>query len=863
MAGSESNTEVNTEPWLQGAVRVTRSGQSAPSQHQVGPEKAGAVDFSSNEFKRGLASMLGLPLDTMSNIVNLAIAGYGTAKGLAGGTDLPELRPSPLGGHKTFEKILGVRELQPETKTAEMAGDVARVVGSSALPAFGFASRSAAPIASLAAQGGLATAAGVGGFAGKELVPENLAPAGEMAGQIVGGVIAPARIASILEAGRNIGREGSTQARRLIDPYAEQIVRNRMVEATKGFHAAERNLADAAALERNIPGLQYRAGQASGVPSIMSMEDNLARSSGANLNARISAEQAQRAAIESRAAQNLPVLSRSVEPEISRLQGQQRSLAQTLPEQISQQEAGQQLRTIRSGTKARFDAYAADKFGAAAREAERLAVKIDASDIYERAAQLKQNPLLAFDETNLPAVVRRIDASQKVPEQNAPGLLGPSGQPISKVASVEPGPIPFSELTAMRTAVNQDIAKEAGYGSPNARQRLRALVDIKQSIDRAAAQAPESVSKLYQDASQWYRDVYAPKFLRGINLKQGLSDITGERKIADERLVSAYFKAGGATPMKRFIDLYGDSPQAMSVMRDSIMNRYSSDVVRDGVIDPNRHKFFMAKYSDALNKVPSISRELADVGTASEALARHEQRLASLQSVISKGNLNSLRSDSPDVPGLDAKKLERFIKLHEPDLHSAISAVHGKQVADEHIRNLKEISKAAQIADRGFLGPQTAVSGEALPTMKERTGFTFRTVMSLYRAIVTGRTSPQDMGTVLGTQYAGNVITKALRAAEERAISDPETAKMLMKAQSTPITTAEGKRLILDLLRKGGAYWSGLPKMQKYGELRMPSLSAELNTGETAVVEEVQQSVPIKEPEKRPYGSSALQGVRG
>src|SRR6185312_11973304 len=115
----------------------------------------------------------------------------------------------------------------------------------------------------------------------------------------------------------------------------------------------------------------------------------------------------------------------------------------------------------------------------------------------------------------------------------------------------------------MREAVNQDIAREAGSANPNARQRLRGLIDIRNEIDATAQQAPEAVRKPYNAAVDWYREEYAPKFLRGINLKQSLRDVTGEQRIPDERLPGQYFKKMAPTPMNRFLQLYGDSPQAM------------------------------------------------------------------------------------------------------------------------------------------------------------------------------------------------------------------------------------------------------------------------------------------------------------
>jgi hypothetical protein len=73
-------------------------------------------------------SMLGLPVDTVTNIANLGIAGYGVAKhALTGSTDLPEPLPPQIGGSESIARgintVLGedvFSNPRPDSKAAEM-----------------------------------------------------------------------------------------------------------------------------------------------------------------------------------------------------------------------------------------------------------------------------------------------------------------------------------------------------------------------------------------------------------------------------------------------------------------------------------------------------------------------------------------------------------------------------------------------------------------------------------------------------------------------------------------------------------------------------------------------------------------------
>jgi len=339
-------------------------------------------------------------------------------------------------------------------------------------------------------------------------------------------------------------------------------------------------------------------------------------------------------------------------------------------------------------------------------------------------------------------------------------------------------------------------------------------------MDRVAQQSPESVRKLYDEANAFYRDVYAPKLLRGVNLRQGLKDVTGEMKIPDEKLAGKYFTPMGSTPMKRFMDLYGDSPRALHTMESYVLDTYRKNVVRDGVIDPARHEAFTRNYAGSLKHLPEINENFKSLSSASKMLAAREEQLMSAKRILDQGQLDSLKYENMPDAGIDPRKVNAFLAKNGNSFHETVSEIYGKQVADDHLKNLKEIAKAAEVADRGRLGESATPKQTVSPfSINKSLGFTGRTVFSMIRAVGMGRTSAEDMAYTLGAQSASHRIGRALIAAEERAISDPETAKLIAQAIKQPANSKEGMFTLKNILGKGGMYFIGgnrWPEMANY-----------------------------------------------
>lgn len=201
-----------------------------------------------------------------------------------------------------------------------------------------------------------------------------------------------------------------------------------------------------------------------------------------------------------------------------------------------------------------------------------------------------------------------------------------------------PNALAYTDIKAMREAVGQDIARELTRGTSEARKRVRALREIMEVIDDTILSGDPKVAELYYKAVSAYRDDYARRFLKGVNLKSSLVDGYGVPRIPPEKLAANYFKpVHGALPAQAFIDLYGMHPRAVREFENSILNRYRLEVVRNGVIDPKAHEKFMSQkgYAAALDKLAgagiNTKGKIANMGNAAETLAK--QRAAELAKI--------------------------------------------------------------------------------------------------------------------------------------------------------------------------------------------------------------------------------------
>ena len=161
---------------------------------------------------QGISSILGLPVDTVQNVMNLAKAGFGTAAIAAGRSDLvPNIDTSEkpfLGSRYIEDKLSGFMPNQnPQDTTGRMLQTIGRYTGSSVVPVAGTA-RGMRDVGS-----GLTSAvlSGLGGGTAREMYPDN--PVAE----IIGSFAAPMAAYGAQSGVRGLIRGGETSRAGMAD----------------------------------------------------------------------------------------------------------------------------------------------------------------------------------------------------------------------------------------------------------------------------------------------------------------------------------------------------------------------------------------------------------------------------------------------------------------------------------------------------------------------------------------------------------------------------------------------------------------------------------------------------------------------
>lgn len=122
---------------LANAIRSMRAGQSEdPTLKERGQAVLGGVN-------RGIAGLVGLPVDTAENIANLGIAGVGSVANLAGRPDLaPNLIRGTFGGSESIAALLnkagiGTTNPRPDDAASRMLHTAGVIGGGSMIPGAG------------------------------------------------------------------------------------------------------------------------------------------------------------------------------------------------------------------------------------------------------------------------------------------------------------------------------------------------------------------------------------------------------------------------------------------------------------------------------------------------------------------------------------------------------------------------------------------------------------------------------------------------------------------------------------------------------------------------------------------------------
>ena len=191
---------------------------------------------------------------------------------------------------------------------------------------------------------------------------------------------------------------------------------------------------------------------------------------------------------------------------------------------------------------------------------------------------------------------------------------------------------------------------KAGIETANKLQRLS---EIKGTIYKALQRNLENV----EGAPKFFDELnnYIGKFEEGVVLQLRDKKPAGY-PIKDEAVADSFFQANNVEAMKKFINVFGDNPNAVANMKDAILDRLANESIdmKTGLINADNYKRFLTKYDTALKElaktdsafVESLKKTPTAFSKISDRLATLDKRKAFVQGEKLKTTLGAFGAQS-------------------------------------------------------------------------------------------------------------------------------------------------------------------------------------------------------------------------
>lgn len=231
---------------------------------------------------------------------------------------------------------------------------------------------------------------------------------------------------------------------------------------------------------------------------------------------------------------------------------------------------------------------------------------IPLTNVVKMAEDIFKRPLSSFDPDTAPAIIRRIMAlSPKVtvepPKPIGKGLVSGRVVPPQAATVVEPPSATLPKVDDLRKAINSDIS-DARRGTGNlAGVETANLMKLHNALDDAIDAAPElsdTAKTAYRNATQTYRELYAPRFREGETAKILQKGMFGEQLIESAQVVTQFTKDRDAA--NQFVTTFAGDPQAFNSLRNGILGQFRLATVdaQTGLVDPAKAANFLQKNAE-------------------------------------------------------------------------------------------------------------------------------------------------------------------------------------------------------------------------------------------------------------------------
>lgn len=677
-----------------------------------------------------------------------------------------------------------------------------------------------------------ASGAGVGAGVAQEAAPGN--QWAEMGGQLVGG-LTPGAFAFLpaVQLLRGSARRLSPDAQR---GAAERHVAKELGEA--GGYTAGKRLAEAERIRGRIPGFDPTLAEATGAPSLIAHQKYLEGSqTGNNLNEVAKRRRQSEEAVAKFGRQAGPrgdadpeLVYDTVRGRVNELRTGVETEAQTIARQAevgdTRADLAEQGRVIRDRLWERRNQTK--------QQMNELAEMLDLNslDVTKEFAPVKQKILNAPGVRSFLSKKREEfedsykllrDAPETVETTPLPGskmqreALAEGGVPgeLPTEAAVPKG-VTFEDLKALREEIGEDY-RAALRASDQEPRRIAALSLMRKAVDEEIEALavkggdPELVQRYQQFRETYYKD-YINVYEGGVAYKVRQEGRGGHYRTPDERVGSAFFKAGNVDAAKAFKRAFGNDPEANEALSAVALDSFIEKAVVNGRVDPAKAQKWMRQHESVLKEY-GYTRVFEEPTLLAEGLAARQAALTSRQrdietSLLAK-TVNRVATGEADPQALIDRAIKNPVFMDEvlkgvkgtdaePALRRAVweTVIDGtpdqidaflrdnskslkKVFTKQHLSDIKDIVKAGRMhartpAPRGRGGLPTP-----LEVVEREIGQGMGQIGSRAFAVASGRIGRMWMAVDFASRFIrGRSLIETERLFQE-ALYDPEVARDL------------------------------------------------------------------------------------
>ncbi|MEQ8653291.1 MAG: hypothetical protein RIC87_12580 [Kiloniellales bacterium] len=851
---------VSTEGHFGSADNSRRASKSYPTEDYVGAFSGG--------FNEGLVGMLGLPVDLVS--AGLGLVGLDSETPIGGSKSLrsvtpdaffPEAPDNVVGrGLNRVGQEVGAAVV-PMGGTLKAAGNVARMGKEAQKPLAKVVlntlkSVGKSPGKATAAEAASAVGSGIGAAVAGEVAPGNVFA--EMAGQIIGGLGPSAAV----NGPTGLAARAGAKAYRRFSPTGQEKAGADAAERIVGEElspSSRQSLEESEALRSRAPGFNPSLGEATGSPSLLAQQRDLEkRVSGGDLEALAARRAGSEAGIEGfrqnqapagqsspdvvfgQAGNELYLVRGNIDAERSAVRRDREVLAGEVPKGNLAEEGA----TLRNSVN-RAKAEAKERMGALAVE---LGIRdLDVSAPFERARD------------KMIADVERITNTGGGPKQYQ---SSPAAVPNTlKRMKAKKGSWTLGEIVKLREDIGAEIRAtrpKEGQGAEGARERIRALVSMRRSIDGFLDELAETPplggdprARTFADNYRTFRDAYFKDYVevfeRPLTKDINRLDAGSFYRTEDERVAGSFFKVekqGGVSAAREFKRMVQGDPEALAAYEATVLDSLYQATVKDGLIDQKAFQNWQKRYGNVVDEFPELAAKVKDIGKANAALLGREAELATRAAVLERLRLTKLldgykggvvtgeealkkalgsqrdmaeltayiRRDDAAMAALKRSVWDLVTEGSAQDIAKAVERYKpalGKLFTKQHLADIEAVMKMKTMMERTPAPQGAAVEARPLKKVEELIGQGVPQLSSRAFAFQSGRMQKGYLVTDTLARGLRGREQQALEKAMVGALYDPRVASRMrrsyeMKAADIKNRPTYSERLALWVMRHGG-----------------------------------------------------------